>query len=266
MDNRTAVGRVAFWALLPSLVAMSVAIGLVADASGDAPGQGMFDGILLFVGVVVLVMVLASMTFQALLIVRRPQSLTVRSLPTRIAVLQFTLYGVIALWVGLLVTVAIPLLSFLFFAAIVTLSVMLLTRIQGWLQGGSTALSAVRLSASVRVALWAYSVLALAALAYVIAAIANPQLDADGLRPAVVLLAFGLPHSVVVLPLALLGAIAVPGTGLALISLTLLSIVLNVIVAQLLLWSPRLRVRLVNWFFRLGNGKGPATTVTGPSL
>lgn len=264
MNDRSLIGRIAFWLLLPSLIAMTVAIGLVAGASGDAPGNGMFDGILLFVAAVVLFMALASMTFQALLIVRRPQSVTVRSLPRRIAVLQFALYGVIALWVALLVTVAITLLSLLFFAAIVTLSAMLLFRIQAWLpQHDSTA---PPLSAAVRVALWAYSVLALAALAYVIAAIANPQLDADGLRPAILLLAFGLPLSVVVLPLALLGALAVPGTGLPLISLTLLAIVVNVVVAQLLLWSPRLRVTLVHWFFRLGTSKKPATTVTGPSL
>jgi len=266
MDERTAIGRVGFWMLLPSLLGVAAGIGLVANASGNAPGQGMFDGILLFVAVVVLVIVLTSMTFQALLIVRRPQSLTERSVPSRVAVLQFILYGVIAVWVALLITVNITLLSWLFFAAIVGLSGVLLTRVQSWLRVEAAALTSVHLSAPVRVALWGYSVLALAAVAYIVAAIVNPTLDSDGLRPAILLLAFGLPLSVVVLPVALLGALAVPGTGLSLISLALLAIVANVVVAQLLLWSPRVRVKLVNWFFRLGNGKGPATPVTGPSL
>lgn len=260
------IGRVAFWALLPSLILTSVAIGVVIDGAGDAPGDGMFDGILVFMAAVVLFVLLASMTFQALLLVRRPQSLTERALPTPIAVLQFVLYGLIALWTVLLVTVDALLFSWLLLAAIITVSTLLLTRTQKWAPQPSTALAEARLGAPVRVALWAFSVLALAAIGYVVAAFVNPTLDADGLRPLILLLSFGLPLSVVALPVALLGAFALPGNAAVLFALPVLAIVANIVVAQLLLWSPRRRVRLVNWFFRLGRYEEPATTVTGSSI
>lgn len=266
MNERTLAGRIAFWLLLPSLFAMAIAIGLLADVSGHAPGARMLSGPLLFLAVIVLFVLLSSMTFQTLLIVRRPQTLTVRSLPTRIALLQFMLYGVVALWVTLLATIVVPLLlSLLLFAAIVTLPVMLLTRIQGWPRGELAAMPRVRLSVPVRVALWGYSALAVGALGYVVAAIANPVLDGDGIRSVTVLLALGLPLSLVALPVALFGALVVPGIGFSLIVIALLVIVLNVVVVQLVLWSPTRRVTLVNWFFRF-NDEEPATSVAGSSI
>jgi hypothetical protein len=258
------IGRIAFWLLLPALVLTVGAIGTVIDVAGDAPGQSMFGGIVLFLDAIVLFVVLASMTSQALLIARRPQSLSERTLPTRIAVLQLALYGVIGLWVVLLVSIDIFVASWLFVAAIITLSVLLLTRIQRWPLAPSAALPAVRLPVWMRVALSAYSVLAIGAIAYVIAALVDPTLDADGLRPLILLAAFGLPLSLVALPVALLGSLI--DVGSPLFALPLLAIALNVVVAQLLLWAPRVRVRLVNWFFRLGKGEEPATTVTGSSL
>ena len=262
MDKRSRIGRVAFWALLPALVLLTAAIGLVIDVAGNAPGKNMFGGILLFFAGIVLFIVLVSLTTQALLLVRRPQSLIDRALPRRVAVLQLALYGVIALWVALLVTVDLFLVSWLFVAAIIWLSVLLTKRIQEWPRDLSRALSAVRLSAVARVALVAYTVLALGAIAYVVATLVDPTLDADGLRPLILLMSFGLPLSLAALPLALLGATAL---GPAAFALPLAAILVLVVTAQLLLWVPRLRTRLVNWFFRL-NDKEPATEVTGSSL
>lgn len=258
----TAIGRVAFWAQLPALVLLTVAIGAVMDVGGDAPGESMFGGIILFVDAVFLFLLLAAMTSQALMLVRRSQSLTERALPRRVAVPQLALYGVIALWVALLLTVDIALVSWLFVGALIGLAVLLTRRIQEWPRDPSAPLPAVRLRPGLRAALVAYSLLALAAVAFVIAALVDPTLDADGLRPLILLCAFGLPMSLVALPVALLGTLVL---GAAAFALPLAAILANVVVAQLLLWAPPVRSRLVAWFFRL-NGEEPATTVTGPSL
>ena len=61
---------------------------------------------------------------------------------------------------------------------------------------------------------------------------------------------------------SLLGATAL---GSVMFVLPLAAILVLVVTAQLLLWSPPLRVRLVNWFFRL-NDEEPATLATGPSI
>lgn len=262
MEDRTLLGRIAFWAQLPALVLLAIAIGLIIDVAGDAPGEMMFSGIVLFLDAMVLFIVLISMTAQALLVVRRPQSLYERALPRRVASMQLALYGVIALWVALLLTVDIFVFSWIFIAAMITLSVMLQRRIWQWPARPAPPLPSVRLSPPLGVALIVYSVLALGAIAMVIATLVDPRLDAEGLRPLILLLSFGLPLSLVALPLALLGALALGSLAFA---LPLAAILGNVLVAQLLLFSPRLRTRLTNWFFRL-NDEEPATVVTGSSI
>lgn len=262
MEDRTLLGRIAFWAQLPALVLLAIAIGLIIDVAGDAPGEMMFSGIVLFLDAMVLFIVLISMTAQALLVVRRPQSLYERALPRRVASMQLALYGVIALWVALLLTVDIFVFSWIFVAAVITLSVMLQRRIWQWPVRPTPPLPSVRLSPSLGVALIVYSVLALGAIAIVIATLVDPRLDAEGLRPLILLLSFGLPLSLVALPLALLGALALGSLAFA---LPLAAILGNVLVAQILLFSPRLRTRLTNWFFRL-NDEEPATSVTGSSI
>lgn len=262
MDEHSRIGRVAFWALLPALVLLTAGIGGLLDVAGDAPGENMFGGIVLFFDAMVLFILLISMSAQALLLVRRPQSLTDRALPRRIATLQLALYGVVALWIALLVTIDVFVLSVAFIAAIVALSALLQKRVFQWAARPAAPLADVRVSRPLRVALWAYSVLALAAIAYVVATLVDPTVDADGLRPLILLMSFGLPLSLVALPLALLGTLAL---GSAAFALPLAAILVNVVTAQLLLWSPRVRVRLVNRFFRL-NDEEPATSVAGSSI
>jgi len=262
MEEHSGLGRVAWWLQLPVLVLLAVAIGLIIDVAGDAPGENMFGGIVLFLDAIVLFVVLISMTTQALQVVRRPQSLHERALPRRVARLQLALYGVIALWVALLLTVDIFVFSWIFVAAMIALSVMLQRRISQWPAQPEPPLPSVRLSPPVGVALVAYSLLALGAIVIVIATLVDPTLDAEGLRPLILLLTFGLPLSLVALPLALLGALALGSLAFA---LPLAAILGNVVIAQLLLFSPRLRTRLTNWFFRL-NDEEPATMVTGSSI
>ena len=262
MEEHSGLGRVAWWMQLPALVLLASAIGLIIDVAGDAPGENMFGGIVLFLDAIVLLVVLISMTTLALQVVRRPQSLHERALPRRIAVLQLALYGVIAVWVALLLTVDIFVFSWLFVAAVITLTVMLQRRISRWPAQPAPPLRSVRLTPGVRVALIAYSLLALGAMAIVIATLVDPTLDAEGLRPLILLLSFGLPLSLVALPLALLGALALGSLAFV---VPLAAILGNVVIAQLLLFVPRPRDRLTNWFFRL-NDEEPATSVTGPSI
>jgi len=243
----TSIGRLAFWLQLPALVLLTGAIGLLLDVAGDAPGRNMFGGVLLFFAGIVLFVVLVSMTANAVLLLRRPQSLTQRSLPRPIAVRLLILYCVIAVWIVLLVSLDIFLISWLFVAAIIVLSVMVQSRALKWAPHPVAHQTVTGLTTPLRVALVAYCVLAIAASVYAVATIVDPTLDGDGLRRVILLGAFGLPQSLLAVPVALL---VTPLLGPVTFALPLAAVAANLVIAQLLLWSPRTRTRLVNWFFR----------------
>ena len=243
------IGRVAFWLLLPGLIANLVGIGLLLDRTFH-PGYGAgTEEYAVWVATVMGMVLLASMTFQALLIVRRPQMLTTRQLPARIAVLQLILYAVFALWVVLLVQFTIGLLSVLFGLALMALSIALLILIRAWRPSHSTAATEVTLRLALRVALWAYCLIALVGLIYAVASSLDPVLDPGANQAFVVFQVLGLPLSIMVFPIAVVALLA--GYSIALTVAASIPVLLN-IAAALLVLAPGTRVPLVNWFFRLG--------------
>lgn len=244
------IGRIAFWLLLPGLIATVVEFGILLSRTGRTPFyDNFFDEIVVWAATPVLIVLFISMSLQALLLVRRPQILTDRRLPVRIAILQFVLYGAVALWIALLVQVPAGALSVLFVIVISGISIALLVCILLWPRAPSVRLTEVELPLAARFALWGYFLIAIVGLMYAVASTVTPALDPGANQAFVVLFFLGLPLSPLVFLALLVGAFA--GFTVAYVPVTALAVVAN-IAAVLLVLLPASRVPLTNWFFRLG--------------
>lgn len=243
------IGRIAFWLLLPGLIATVVELGaLLYLASGPSIYyEADRIGVL---GVFVFFFVLfVSMTIQALLIVRRPQSLTTRRLPTRIAVLQLALYAIAAGWVLALTRSDIGALSVVLGVVMALLSIAQLVLILSWPRDPSERAEEVALPTGLRIVLWAYILIALVALMLAFARAITPTLDPTSGLTFTVLTVLGQPLALLTVPFAVVGALA--GFYVDVLAVSVPPVVLNM-AAVLLVLAPRTRVRLVNWFFKLG--------------
>lgn len=244
------IGRIAFWLLLPGLLATAVEFGILLARLGRPPFyDSLVDELVVWVASCVLVVLFVSMSLQALLIVRRPQTLTDRQLPPHIAILQFVLYGVVALWTALVVRVPIGALSVLFVIVLSAISIALLVGILRWPRAASERLAEVQLPLIARVGLWGYFLIGIVGLMYAVASTFTPALDPAANQAFVVLLVLGLPLSPVVFVALLVGAFG--GFTIAYVPLTALAVVANM-AAALLVLLPASRAWLTNWFFRLG--------------
>jgi len=243
------IGRIAFWLLLPGLIATVVELGALAYLSLGPTVYYEADRIGLVPVFVLMLVLLVSMTIQALLIVRRPQSLTTRRLPTRIAVVQLVLYAVAAMWVVLLSHADIGLLSAVFGVVTAGLSIGQLVLILSWPREASERATEVILPTGLRIVLWGYCLIALIGLMLTFATFINPGLDPKSGLTFTVLTVLGQPLALLTVPIAVVGALA--GYDADFVALSVLPVVVNM-TAVLLVLAPRTRVWLVNWFFRLG--------------
>lgn len=243
------IGRIAFWLLLPGLIATVVELAVVLYVATGPQAYEYPDRLGPLVIFVFLFVLLVSMTIQALVIVRRPRSLTTRQLPTRIAVVQFVLYVLVALWVSLLTRADIGGFSVAFAVVTVVLSIMLLVLIVSWRHDPSERATEVVLPTALRVVLWAYCLIALVGLMIAVASFVNPTLDPSSGIAFTVLTVLGLPLALLTIPVAVIGALV--GYTVDFVGLSVLPVLANM-AAVLLVLTPITRVRLVNWFFRLG--------------
>ncbi len=239
--------RVMFWMLSPAIV-------IVAEAQSAlyflaAPGQ--LTTVLIFTsfGYVLL----GSMTLNAWLALRHPESYRLRALPLHLSVVHAALYATAFVWLGsvyvstndavendasLVWVLCIPLMA-LSIAALVLIA-------RRPVIDGVPIEASERLARRVGLGLGAFLVLATAtAVSYLLLRTA----DNDGFWTFALMLP-GLPWShtlyfIIALPLGFAGGQAV------VTSVLLLPLAVNVALALGLLVSPRFRTRTVNWFFRL---------------
>ena len=244
--------RVMFWLLVPGVLLVA-AVAIVLPLVPSSPST---SGLWL-VHLVFLYVLLGSVTLNAWLALRHPSSWTQRSVPRRIGQVQASLYVAVLLFGAISVAGMRASSEEYQWGPVIAVAVALMTlSVWSWMlvdKRGSAyqrevPLIELRLPGRARLAIAGYLVAAIVVtlLALVVRA---PETVAYWVFPLILL---GLPWSH---PVFLWVSLPVANTGydtFALLVTLAVPIVANIALAAAVLFSSRVRVRLANWFFRLG--------------
>lgn len=256
------IGRFAFFALIPSLLLPGVvtASALLGPAGQDG-GFGPIGG--LVVGAFCLVL-LGSMTLNAWLLLRHPETWRLRAYPRGVAI------GLVVLWALLVVAaIVVAVLPLELYAFILGVPIMIVSIVVFVAAVARTRVKSA-VAPVVAVGLSRYAiVLAIGFFVVVAWAVisAVPSWMTAGTLPVLFQLVIaGLPWS---WPLTVLGLL-LNQFGLILVFgvLILAAVVVNTVIVVLLLARPAFRTRFVNWFFKLkGDANDPTSirTLAPPS-
>jgi len=256
-DRAPLFERVMLASLVPALFLpiLAVVVGISGSLLREAAGGT--EGIWSLVIAVYMFVLLGSMTLNAWLLLRHPQTLVAAALPRRASVAVLVVEGLLLLWIVLL-AIGIDAIAVVLGAALAIASVVVFVlALRRYLdRGNEPARAQFELPGWARIVAAVYLALAVVAVLF---AIASPFIGlgwTDAAGPlggpaAWLLLVLGLPWSH---PLYFVSVVLVFGApawgGIVPTVLCLLSVLANVVfVAQLL--SPRRRTLLANWFFRL---------------
>lgn len=241
----TAFGRFTFGALIPSLL-LPVAMVFLAFM-GSANRTAMYDFTGIFAAVFGFIL-LGSMTLNAWLLLRHPESWRLRALPNGLALQLVILWAlIIALGVVVYFT-SLDLGSITLGCALIVLSliVFVFALIRQRVRTAVAPVIAVGPEPFWRVLGIAYLVLVVLSIALGVLSLYS----GGPILSAILLVPVGLPWT---WPLGVIAAVtlAYPPAGIVCGILTLAVVALNVVVVVLLLVRPAFRVRFVNWFFKL---------------
>ena len=256
----TPLGRFVLRGLVPALVLPVLAV--VASELGSLlfPKSGLDVVVLRIALAAYLFVLLGSMTLNAWLLLRHPATLATRALPHSTAVVQLAQWVLIVACCGVLVSsdisVAIVVLGLVVAALSIVVCAQALARARN--RGGGAPLTELTLSRGARVTALAYLALTTGAFAFtalspvISATVSNSGPLVGG--PAVVLpLLLGLPWSHPVFLATTVFSVGL-GTDLGVLAtiIGLLPLAANIVLVSIVLWSPARRVRLANWFFKIG--------------
>ena len=255
------LGTIVLRMLVPALVLPALAAAAAVAGDDLHPTTAASTNVWLLAALVYLFILLGSMTLNAWLLLRHPGTFSDSELPTAVSAAQLTQWMVVVIWSFLLlggeppsVTLALP-------AAVAGLSVYIfvasLRRPKEW----AAQVDAVELGRPTRILALGY--LGFGAAALVLDGV-SVALSFDARSGAGVLtgpvswavLLLGLPWShplYVLLYLVGIGGRVSNNEQFFMIlpALLGLSVVVNMVLAALLLWSSGRRAAIVNWFFRL---------------
>jgi len=249
------VGRLVFRGLVPALllpaIAAVAAVAAVTRELGSIPSAQVTALSI----VAYLVVLLASMSFNAVLLLRNPSSLTTGTLPNRVAWAQLAQWALILAWSIALVAGRLGVEVVVFGGVIAAASVVVCVLAAARRRMPVAPVAEFDLPRGVRVILLAYLALGAATLVLGLAAAVT---NSGGLlaAAAVAVLLLGLPWSPGLMLLLFALQFSLLGDGV-LLYLSAAAVVANIVIAAVLLWSPRRRARFVTWFFRLREAEKP---------
>jgi hypothetical protein len=259
----SAIGRLAFHALVPSLL-LPVIVTASSYVRTIVSPSGAFDFDWLVIGAFCFVL-LGSMTINSWLLLRHPESWRLRALPNGQAVVLLILWGLLVVATVLVGLTRMEGFTIAFAMAlavaimVVSIVVFVFAVIRSRIRFATVPVTAVGVSPYAAVLGWGYL-----AITVIGVAAAIPLMSSGG--PAVLvaaLVVFGLPWS---WPLAVIAFfvgtfLQVPVLGIAIGFLVVAAVVFNIVGVILLLTRPVARVRFVNWFFRLGGDRNAKTAI-----
>ncbi|CAN5584240.1 hypothetical protein BH10ACT7_BH10ACT7_19770 [soil metagenome] len=258
------LGQIALTLVVPALLLPVLAASVLMIAQTSS--WGVDNGVGGIVVLVYLFVLLGSMTLNAWLLLRHPDTLSRRALPWASSAVLVALWGVLGLWTVLL---GLPVpseisgwLSIVFAILGIVLSIVsfFLAASRRADTGDRTPLTEVPLGTRAQVILWVYLVIAALALLSYVAVTAGGAYGMTGSMvggaPSWVLIVLGLPWShplyfISVVAGVLFSSALGSAAAVSAIVIPVIGVGINIAFACVLLFSPTRRIRLVNWFFRL---------------
>jgi len=252
--NPSPLDRAAFIAIVPALALPAIAA--TSAAYGESGSLGVFAGLNSVIVAAFMFVLLGSMALNAWLILRHPQTFAERAVPRAVTVPFALLVAVLVVWSVVLAAGSPSVTLYGFAPVVITLSIIVCAQagIRQRHRMPVARVTATTLPTAGRVLGVVYLVVAVAFLTSTLLgpALGSRELSALGAAfgswPLVLL---GLPWS---WPVAIgwyILAIEIPGASAAVVALTALPVVANVVLVALVLWNPAARTRITNWFFRL---------------
>lgn len=252
--NPRLLDRAAFIAIVPALALPAIAA--TAAAYGESGSVGVFSGLSSVIVAGFMFVLLGSMALNAWLLLRHPQTFAERAMPRAVTVPFALLISVLVVWSVALAAGSPSITLYGFALVVITLSIIVCVQagIRQRHRMTVAGVTAATLPTAGRVLGIAYLVIAVAFLTSTLLgpALASRELSALGAAfgswPLVLL---GLPWSWPVAIAWYLVAIQIPGASAAVVALTALPVVANIVLVALVLWNRAARTRITNWFFRL---------------